>query len=179
MHPSPDNRSPIKSKIFLIGFMGSGKTHWARLLSSAYQLSYADLDDVIEKEYNQKIATIFKEKGEAYFREIEAKVLRSFSEEQNCIIACGGGTACYHDNMQWMNENGITVYLQDSPAVLAKRLLKEKSHRPVLMNIADNELENFIAGKLSERESFYNQAKIILDEETLTVQLLADTIFNT
>jgi len=179
MHPSPDNRSPIKSKIFLIGFMGSGKTHWARLLSSAYQLSYADLDDVIEKEYNQKIATIFKEKGEAYFREIEAKVLRSFSEEQNCIIACGGGTACYHDNMQWMNENGITVYLQDSPAVLAKRLLKEKSHRPVLMNIPDNELESFIAGKLTERESFYKQAKIIVDEETLTVQQLADTIFNT
>jgi shikimate kinase len=179
VHPSADNRSPIKSKIFLIGFMGSGKTHWARLLSSAYQLSYADLDDVIEKEYHQKIAGIFAEKGEAHFREIEAKTLRSFSEEQNCIIACGGGTACYHENMQWMNENGITVYLQDSPAVLAKRLIKEKSHRPVLMNIPDNELESFIAGKLRERESFYKQAKIIVDEETLTTQQLADTIFNT
>ena len=159
--------------------MGSGKTHWARLLSSAYQLSYADLDDVIEKEQQKKIATIFAEKGEPYFREIESKVLRSFLEEQNCIIACGGGTPCYHDNMQWMNENGITVYLKDSPAVLAKRLIKEKSHRPVLMDIADNELENFIAGKLKERESLYNQAKIILEEETLTVQQLADTIFNT
>jgi len=179
VHPSADNRSPIKSKIFLIGFMGSGKTHWARLLSSAYQLSYADLDDVIEKEQQKKIATIFAEKGEPYFREIESKVLRSFLEEQNCIIACGGGTPCYHDNMQWMNENGITVYLKDSPAVLAKRLIKEKSHRPVLMDIADNELENFIAGKLKERESLYNQAKIILEEETLTVQQLADTIFNT
>jgi shikimate kinase len=179
MHPSADNLSPIKSKIFLIGFMGSGKTHWARLLSSAYQLSYADLDDIIEKEYHQKIATIFTEKGEAYFREIEAKVLRSFSDEQNCIIACGGGTPCYHDNMQWMSEHGSTVYLKDSPDVLMKRLIKEKSHRPVLMNIADTELESFIAAKLKEREPFYNQAKIIVEEATLTIQQLADTLFNT
>jgi shikimate kinase len=173
MHPANT------SKIFLIGFMGSGKTHWARLLSASHQLSYADLDDVIEKEYKRKIADIFAEKGEGYFREIEAKAIRSFANEQNCIIACGGGTPCYQENMQWMNENGITVYLKDSPAVLVKRLIKEKAKRPILMNVTDDELENFIAGKLKEREAFYNQAKIIVNEETTTTQQLVDMIFNT
>jgi shikimate kinase len=167
------------SKIFLVGFMGSGKTHWARLLSAQYQLSYADLDDVIEKEQDQKIATIFEEKGEAHFRKIEADTLRSFAKEQDCIIACGGGTPCYHENIEWMNANGITVYLKASPNLLAKRLVKEKTHRPVLMNIADDGLESFIADKLKEREAFYSQASITVDEETLTLQLLADTLFNT
>jgi shikimate kinase len=173
MHPAN------KSKIFLVGFMGSGKTHWARLLSAAHQLSYVDLDDVIEKESNQKIANIFQEKGEDYFRELEAAVLRSFANEQDCIIACGGGTPCYHDNMQWMNENGTTVYLKASPKLLAQRLANEKGHRPVLTDVTNAELENFIANKLKDREAFYNEAKIILDEATLTVQLLADTVFNT
>ncbi|HEX2683637.1 MAG TPA: shikimate kinase, partial [Ferruginibacter sp.] len=108
-----DNSSPGRQsgKIFLVGFMGSGKTYWGRIWAQAYQLAFYDLDEVIEQDQGKTVAEIFKTYGEDRFRQIEAGTLRSFSEKNNCIVACGGGTPCFHDNMQWMNEQGTTVYL--------------------------------------------------------------------
>jgi shikimate kinase len=155
-------------QIFLVGFMGSGKTHWGRIWSAVNPFSFADLDDIIEKEQGTTIKKIFEEKGEEYFRNIETATLRSFTQHPNSIIACGGGTACFNENMHWMNEHGTTVYLKSTPKELAVRLLSEKNHRPVIKDIHDDKLEDFIAKKLSERESFYSQAKIILDTKNIT-----------
>jgi shikimate kinase len=163
-------------KIFLIGFMGSGKTHWGRLWSADSLFSFVDLDHAIEKEEGKTIAKIFEEKGEQYFRELETSTLRSFNEDENIIIACGGGTPCFNNNMQWMNEHGVTVYLRATPKQLANRLAKEQEQRPLLHSVDKHELENFIEEKLNEREAFYSEAQIILDEENATVETIKEII---
>jgi len=163
-------------RIFLVGFMGSGKTHWGKLWSSQHKLSFIDLDDLIEEQQGKAIRTIFEEKGEEYFRQIESEVLHSLKNKENIIVASGGGTPCFHNNMKWMNENGTTVYLKATPAQLAQRLIKEKQKRPVIMNTSDDKLEEFIAEKLNERESFYEQAEVILEEAKATVQTFAEKI---
>jgi shikimate kinase len=165
-----------KEKIFLVGFMGSGKTHWGRLWSEAYIFSFVDLDHAIEKENGKTIPKIFEEEGEDHFRKIETATLRSFTSAHNVIIACGGGTPCFHNNMHWMNENGITVYLRGTPQQLAERLIKEQQQRPLLHNVKEHELEDFIKRKLSERESFYNQAQIILDTKNITTETFKEII---
>lgn len=163
-------------RIFLVGFMGSGKTHWGKLWSSQHNLSFIDLDDLIEEQQGKTIRSIFEEKGEEYFRKIESEVLHSLKNKENIIVASGGGTPCFHNNIKWMNENGTTVYLKATPAQLAQRLIKEKQKRPVIMNTSDDKLEEFIAGKLKDRESFYEQAELILEEAKATVQTFAEKI---
>jgi len=163
-------------QIFLVGFMGSGKTHWGRLWSADNPFSFVDLDHTIEKEEGKTIAKIFEEKGEDYFRQLETTTLRSFGENENIIIACGGGTPCFNNNMQWMNEHGVTVYLRATPKQLANRLAKEQEQRPLLHSVDKHELENFIEQKLNEREAFYSEAQIIFDEENATVETIKEII---
>src|SRR5438874_11559271 len=119
-------------QIFLVGFMGSGKTHWGKIWAEKYKFSFADLDEVIETAEKKPILKIFEEKGEEHFREIESATLRTLANDKKRIIACGGGTPCFHQNIQWMNENGITVYLKATPQQLAQRLINEKQKRPIL-----------------------------------------------
>jgi shikimate kinase len=167
-------------KIFLLGFMGSGKTHWGRIWSAAYQFSFVDLDHVIEKEKGKTIAKIFEEHGEDYFRKLETETLHSFHEHQNAIISCGGGTPCFNNNMQWMNEYGVTVYLKSTPKQLAMRLNNEQHKRPLLQNVDEHQLEDFIKEKLLQREPFYSEAQIILEAEEITketFQRLLSTIY--
>ena len=150
------------SKIFLIGFMGSGKTFWGRLWAQKFSLDFYDLDEVIETSEQKSVAAIFEEHGEAYFRGIEQTALKTFSEKDNCIIACGGGAACFDDNIQWMNEQGKTVYLSATPQYILDRVMEEQEKRPLLHKLNKAELLFFIEQKLNERESFYRQAKFIL-----------------
>ena len=118
LHNSPftgslqgNERSSGDMKIFLTGFMGSGKTYWGRIWSRQLGLDFYDLDELIEKKEGKTISTIFEKEGEDHFRKLEATALKAFAETENGIIACGGGTACFNDNMQWMNEQGVTVFL--------------------------------------------------------------------
>jgi shikimate kinase len=113
--------------IFLIGFMGTGKTHWGKIWAAKTGLPFFDLDDVIEEQENKTIAAIFEQDGESYFRQRETAVLQSFSGYQNSIISCGGGTACFNNNMQWMNDNGTTVYLSATAADIIKRVIDERA----------------------------------------------------
>jgi shikimate kinase len=154
-------------KIFLIGFMGSGKTYWGKKWARQCGYFFYDLDAVIEKKQGRSVASIFEKDGEAVFRELEEVALMKFGSKDNCLVACGGGTPCYGDNMQWMNENGITVYLQASPQYIYDRVLEETAQRPLMKQISRAELLFFIEQKLKERESFYNQAKIILPVQDL------------
>jgi len=149
-------------KIFLIGFMGSGKSYWGSIWSQKYQLDFYDLDEIIEQEQQRTIANIFEKDGEERFRQLETAALQTFSAKDNCIIACGGGAACFNDNMTWMNENGTTVYLCATPQYIYDRVLEEQDKRPLISKLNQAELLFFIEQKLKEREPFYNQAKITI-----------------
>lgn len=160
-------------KIFLIGFMGSGKTYWGKIWAGQSGLAFYDLDEEIEKEQGKTIAAIFEKDGEDHFRKIETIALLAFAKTSNCIIACGGGTACFNDNMQWMNENGTTVYLSATPQYIFDRVLDDKEKRPLLHKHNEAELLFFIEQKLKERESFYNHAQIILSANELNENSLS------
>jgi shikimate kinase len=153
---------------FLNGFMGSGKSHWGKIWAANYKLDFIDLDEVIQMEEGGSVVDIFEAKGEAYFRTIEAKKLRDMATVSSAIIACGGGTPCFHDNMQWMNEHGITVYLSATPDEILRRLIKGQQQRPLIKKLSQAELLFFIEQKLKERESFYTQANITLPSADVT-----------
>ncbi len=164
-------------KFFLTGFMGSGKTYWGKAWAEENALSFFDLDEQIETISGESVAQIFEKKSENYFREMEKNVLRKFSEKNNFILACGGGTPCFFDNIQWMNEQGTTIYLQSSAGEILQRIKNEIYVRPLLNKINPSELLFFIEQKLKEREPFYKQAKHIFDTNLLTIDSL-DKIIN-
>src|SRR2546423_9885228 len=107
---------------FLIGFMGSGKTYWGKKWAEKSGIDYFDVDEIVEQEQGKTIAQIFEQDGEDKFRELETIALRSFAGKKNMIIATGGGTPCFNNNINWMNENGTSVYLQSAPENILKRL---------------------------------------------------------
>lgn len=145
-------------KLFLIGMMGSGKTYWAEKLKRKYKIPAYDLDSLVEMMEEKSITEMFAEDGEDYFRKTEAKMLRMFKEKNQFILSCGGGTPCFNDNMNWMNKNGLSIWIDEPVEVLAKRLLAEKQNRPLIKNLAETDLKNFITNKLAEREAFYSKA---------------------
>lgn len=153
--------------LFLIGFMGAGKTTLGRALASAGFAAYVDLDDYIEEREGMDIAGIFALKGEAAFREIEAQALRCAAAAGNVIVGCGGGTPCYGDNMQWMNSHGLTVCLRASHPVLLRRLLEAQNQRPLLRGLTPSELSQFITAKQRERELYYGKAVVTFQSDLL------------
>ena len=163
-------------KIFLVGFMGSGKSFWGHKWSQKYKLPIFDLDKNIEKAEKLSIATIFEKQGEENFRKIEATILRTFINKDNCIIASGGGTPCFAGNMQWMNKNGKTIYLAASPKYIYEKIVDEQAKRPLIKNLNPSELLFFIEQKLKEREFFYKQASVILPVEGMTEEFVPEFI---
>ena len=147
--------------------MGSGKSHWGRIWAADYKLGFIDLDETIEMEEGKPVVDIFESKGEDYFRTVEAKKLRELKELKNTIIACGGGTPCFNDNMQWMNEQGISVYISATPDEILRRLINGQQQRPLIKKLNPAELLFFIQKKLKEREPVYQQAQIVLSVEEL------------
>ncbi len=154
--------------IFLIGLMGSGKSFWAHKLGKVLNVPAFDLDKEIEKAEGKTIAQIFAEEGEAYFRQKENEVLKTFAFKNNFILATGGGAPCFHDNIEWMNDHGITIWIDEPLVTIASRLLKEKSHRPLIANIADEDLENFFYAMHEKRKPFYAKAKYHLSNDNLS-----------
>lgn len=149
-------------KIFLIGMMGSGKTYWMDRLSRKLRLQRYDLDRLIEDVEDRSVAQVFKESGESHFRQMESIVLKWFDDKDDFILATGGGTPCYNGNMEWMNKQGLTIWLDEDSGVMAERLLPEKDKRPLLAAIPGNKLQDFLEQKKQEREEFYSQAKFRL-----------------
>ena len=163
-------------RIFIIGFMGTGKSHWGKQWAEISNLQFFDLDTLIETEEGASVIDIFEKAGEDYFRVKEASHLRDLLKYDNCIISCGGGAPCFYENMQWMNENGITVYLSATPPYILQNVLLEKEKRPIIRNINEAELLFFIEQKLKERFPFYNQAKLTLNAESLDINSLGPII---
>ena len=141
--------------------MGSGKTTAGRLLAGSLGYDFADLDSLIEDREGMAVTEIFALKGEEYFRQVEASVLEELLVRKMLVVACGGGTACFHDNMQKMKSAGLTVYLSVSPSVLAARLSGEHSSRPLVAGKTGNELRSHVRKLLAGREGWYRQSDII------------------
>ncbi|MBI2273766.1 MAG: shikimate kinase [Bacteroidetes bacterium] len=156
------------SKLFLIGMMGTGKTYWCKKLAKKLKVGGYDLDFLIESHEERTIAEIFAEEGEAYFRRTETKILHWFKEKKSFVLATGGGTPCFHENMQWMNEQGITVWIDEPVSVLAARLLPEKEHRPLIKDLSETELKQFLTDKLMQRYPFYHQATYHLQGDAIS-----------
>jgi len=161
-----DSVKPVK--IFLIGMMGSGKSYWAEKLKKKFHAAAYDLDALVEMMEEKTIAEIFAEESEEYFRKAESKMLKLFAEKKQFIVSCGGGTACYDDNMKWMNKQGITIWIDEPIETLASRLMKEKSHRPLIKDLDDKGLAEFLDKKLAERAEFYQKAAYRLCGEELS-----------
>lgn len=142
--------------------MGSGKSYWGKQWSQVSRLRFYDLDDEIEKAKRMKITAIFQKKGEEKFREMERMHLHKFGRKKNFILACGGGTPCFFDNLEWMKSRGKVIYLKATPARILKNLKNETSHRPVLQ-ASPEDMFIFIKSKLKERKTFYEGADEIVD----------------
>ncbi|ANI89722.1 hypothetical protein A9P82_10725 [Arachidicoccus ginsenosidimutans] len=147
------------AKVFLIGMMGVGKSHWCKKWANKLKTGHYDLDSLIEIYEEATIPEIFAEKGEAYFRKKETEVLKWFGEKKSFVLATGGGTACFGKNMQWMNTNGITIWLDEPLDILVGRLKLQKEHRPLIKNLSNEELRSFLENKLEERKPFYSQSQ--------------------
>jgi shikimate kinase len=143
--------------------MGSGKTMIGRKLAEALSFSFTDLDDRIEEEAGRSIREIFRLQGELHFRELEQRSLQATHSLQQTIVATGGGTPCFFDNLSWMNQHGLTFYLQVAPEILAQRLQSQTHHRPLLAGKTSEDLIHFIQQKLEARLPYYRQAHITVD----------------
>ena len=157
--------------------MGSGKTLVSKELSILNNFKIFDLDTEISKQNNRSITEIFKEKGEIFFRKTEKEVLEKIlSTEKNIILSLGGGTPCYYNNIDSINEKTISVFLKTNVKTLAQRLSSEKDKRPLIQNISNEDLPEFIAKHLFERNPFYNQAKITINTDSLSAREIAEEI---
>ena len=162
--------------IYLIGYMGSGKTTISRMLARRMRMEFADMDAEIVGAAGKSVGEIFAEKGEEEFRRLENKALAKVAKCENAVIATGGGTPCFFDNMEVMNATGLTIYLKMSPEKLATRLERSKNKRPLIMNKDQKELVGFIAENLEKREPFYSKAKLIIDGDRASDQYIAEHI---
>ena len=166
-------------KLYLIGFMGCGKTHWGRLLSEKLQIPFFDLDDAVVEQEEKPIASIFEEEGEEYFRLLEKDVLHMITEShESFIMACGGGTPCYYNNIDYMKRQGTTIWINCSVQCLFDRLIMEREKRPLIKDLTDEGLRSYIQKKYASRKIFYEQASIILSEEQTNMDYLLERIFH-
>ena len=154
-------------RIFLIGYMGAGKTTVGRELAKELGLDFIDIDHYIQARYQKTIADIFEEIGESGFRDLENKILREVGDIENVVISCGGGTPCFHNNMDYMNSIGKTVYLKASPKLLTQRLNTCKDKRPLIRDKSEEELYVYVEESLKNREHHYAKAHIIFETEEL------------
>ena len=166
-------------KIFLIGFMGSGKSHWGRLLSQKLSIPFFDLDAQVEESAGKSIAEIFVTEGEEHFRMQEKEVLHIITEShESFVMACGGGSPCYFNNIEYMQQAGTTVWINTALELLYQRLVKEKEKRPLIKELTDEQLKSFISKKFADRKIYYEQADIKMDDEPVQLETLIDKLFH-
>jgi shikimate kinase len=156
--------------------MGSGKSKTAEALGKILNLKVIDLDESVSTTEGKSVSEIFNVYGQDYFRAAEQKALHNTLTEPDVVIATGGGTPCFFDNMEWMNANGITVYLEANAGLLFHRLSLSKAGRPLIENLEDVELMEQISGHLANRNPFYKMADITVNAASLNAKVLASKI---
>lgn len=167
-------------RVFLIGFMGSGKTHWGKQLASQLKIPFLDLDEAIAEKEKKSVTQIFAESGEEVFRMKEKETLEDLVDNhQSLVLSTGGGTPCFFNNIETMKKYGVVVWLNTHVEILLQRLMKEKATRPLIKNIADDDMKSFIVRKLNERRMYYEQADVIIDNEnSISVTEFIQTILH-
>jgi shikimate kinase len=164
-------------RLFLIGFMGSGKTHWGKRIAEKLSIPFYDLDAVIVNSEGMNISEIFAAKGEEYFRYMEKQTLEDLvARENHFVLSAGGGTPCFFNNIEFMKKSGKVLWLNTSLEALNQRLLKEKNTRPLLRSIDEAGLRSYIIRKLSERKMYYEQADLMVQEENAELDSLVSLI---
>jgi shikimate kinase len=153
------------SLLFLIGYMGAGKTTVGRLLSGKLGYRFIDLDDLIEEREKMSIPVIFEMHGEEHFRKAEQSALYSLQKQDQLVVATGGGCAAHSDNMEWLNQHGKTIYLRCHPGVLFHRIALTKNKRPLIAKMDDVDIMEFLLESLKKRLPFYVQAQLTVDGE--------------
>jgi shikimate kinase len=154
-------------RVFLMGFMGAGKTTLGKALAAHLGVSFIDLDQYIESRYMKSVSQIFATRGEQGFREIESRLLREVGEFDNVIVSCGGSTPLIGDNMDYMLSQGQTVYLKCSNETLLSRLKAARSQRPLIASKTDEELALYIESETKRREPGYLRAQYICPGDRL------------
>lgn len=156
-------------KIYLIGYMASGKSRLGRELSEKIGYDFHDLDDAFEEQYRISILDFFDKYGELNFRRIEENFLLETIKLDNIVISTGGGTPCYYKNMDFILKNGLSIYIRlDIPSLL-ERLRNIRKKRPLLKDVPSNKLESFVIEQILEREQFYLKANIIIEGPVINV----------
>lgn len=163
----------MKHHIFLLGYMGSGKTTLGKKLANRLNRPFIDVDAQLELQFGCSIADFFAAHGELAFRREEQRMLHKLHEEKLAVISLGGGLPCFENNMEVILQLGTSIYLKRSPGELAQRLAKNKAKRPLIAHLDDEELRDFIKNHLVEREPFYNKASYIAPRNKQTVDELA------
>lgn len=164
-------------KIFLIGFMASGKTTLGSELAEIMGFQFIDLDDFLEAKYKKSIKILFEIEGEEKFRILENESLREVAAmEGDIIVASGGGTSCFYNSIDFMNKHGITVYIKVEVAELLARLIESKKNRPLLWGKTPEELNEYIIRVLDERQKYYERARLTVEFPNFNVEQLANTL---
>lgn len=149
-------------KIFLIGYMASGKTTIGKKLAKQLGIEFIDLDQYIESKEKMSITEIFSSGGEALFRGLEMKYLKQIIELKvgDYLLSTGGGTPCFYENMLVMNKSGITVYLEMDAKSITFRLMNAKDNRPIVSKVGEEELLEFVTQQMEERKYYYADAQL-------------------
>jgi len=163
-------------KIFLIGYMGSGKSTVGNILSQSLKMDFIDFDRYIENGTSKTISEIFETEGEDEFRNLENKYLKEVLLMNNVVVSLGGGTPCFFNNMELINKSGISVYLEMSVYSLVKRISKTKRKRPLIQRMNTADLKYFIEAHLEKRKLIYSKAHHIIDSENKSPEQLAEII---
>lgn len=164
------------SRIYLVGYMGAGKSTTARRLAQKLGFEANDTDSLFEARFKVSVNDFFGKYDEALFRKLETQMLQSTANLENTVIATGGGTPCFNDNMQWMNQHGITIFLKISPLTAVNRILNSKKKRPLAENKSEDELSDFVQKHYAARMPFYEQAHYTVKGENCDIDALVKLI---
>ncbi len=160
------------NRIYLVGYMGAGKTTAAKRLAHRLDWEHYDTDALFEEKYHISVDDFFHKYDEALFRKLESQILQSTENLENTVISTGGGTPCFNDNMAWMNEHGTTVFLKISSQTAVSRIMLSKKKRPLAAGKTEAELATFVEKHYGARMSFYEQAQHVVKGEDLDIEAL-------
>lgn len=166
-------------RLFLIGYMGCGKSTIGRKIAEKLKMNFIDFDDYIEKKSGKTVSEIFETEGEEKFRAMEKNYLIEVTQNDNAVISLGGGTPCFYNNIEVINTHGISVYIEMTADALAKRLIKARKKRPLIQGMNEVDLKFFVEANLEKRNSYYKKAHYTVSYENQNVEQMAELIIRT
>ena len=164
------------NRIYLVGYMGAGKTTTARRLANQLGWQVADTDALFEEKYKISVCDFFNKYDEPLYRKLESEVLKETESLENVVVSTGGGTACYFDNMEWMNQHGLTIFMCISPQAAVDRVIHSRHKRPLVEGKSEEELTDFVNQHYASRIPFYEKAQITVKSENLDLDGLMKTV---